>query len=443
MRIIVYLVLLLILAPGTGSAQVPHTTSSVDAETYRLWLDRDWDGLLRTGNEALEQGIDFYYLRYRMGIAWYEKKNYHQAVRHFRSAWKSDTDNDVLKEYLYYALRFSGRDYEAAHLEDSFSRQMKTRLALPENRGLQRVYLAYAYNPGAPSLAVDRVDSETAAEGFQSVSKAYHLINAGIEHRAGSRTWLHHSYTHIQRSFYFFQNQEGQRFQNPDGKIYVNQYYLGATTLIKDGLDVRLGFHFIHLLDYQNRASFFGGRQQMTSVAVTDQNYAGFASLHRRGRYLTTTLTIYGGNLNDAVQYQQDAAMIFYPFGNLNLYSRSALSHQSEKTAEGSWRNQFVLQQGLGLKLADRVWVEADAVFGEIRNFFASDGVVVYNDTDAINRKYGTALHAVLSSHMQLRLDFVFTDKTSFFVPSQTGFQTPDPIDYQTRSLTVTILWKR
>ncbi len=443
MRIIATIILLLMILPGTGTGQTPLTTSSVDAETYRLWQAGDWDTLVRTGREALKQGIDFYYLRYRMGVAWYEKGNYHQAAHHFRSARQYDPESELLKEYFYYALLFAGRGYEAARVEDSFSRQTKRSLDLPDNRGWHRAYLVYSYNPGAPTSAAGRIDTQTPAEGLQSVSKGYHLVNAGIEHRVGPRIWLHHSYTHIQREFSYFQNDGGERFVNPDDKIYVNQYYLGAATLIKDGLDVRLGFHFIHLLDYQSRTAFIGGRQRVTSVAVTNQNFAGFASMYRRSRLLSTELALYAGNLNDAVQYQQDAAVTFYPFGNLNLYSTSVLSHQSERTAAGSWRSQFVLQQGLGLKLTDRFWVEVDAAFGEIRNFFAVDGAVVYNGTDAINRKYGAALHTVLSSHMQLRLDYVFMDNSSLFIPSETGLQTPETIDYQTHSVTVTLLWKR
>lgn len=443
MRAVIPILILLVMVSGTSFGQILQTTSSVDAETYRLWLTRDWNGLIRTGNEALKQGIDFHYLRYRMGIAWYEKGNYHQAVRHFKSAWKSDPDDELLKEYLYYALRFSGRDHEAARMEDTFSRQTRRRLGLSESRNPQRVYLTYSHNSGAPSSVVERVDTATPVEGFQSVSRGYHLINAGVEHRLGSRLWLHHSYTHLQRSFYFFQNDGGQQFQNPDDKIYVNQYYLGATGLLKDGLDVRLGFHFIHLLDYQNRTSSFGGRQRLVSAAVTDQNFAGFASVHRRSRLLTTSLTFYTGNLNNAVQYQQDVAVILYPFGNLNLYSTSVLSHQSEKTADGNWRNQQVLQQGLGLKLAGRFWVEADAAFGEIRHFFANDGAVVYNAPESVRRKYGATLHTVLSTHLLLRLDYVFTDNQSEFVAVETGVPIPEPIDYQTNSFTLTILWKR
>jgi hypothetical protein len=442
MRVIASILLLLLLMPVAGIGQTPRTTSSVDAETYRLWQAGDWNTLIHTGREAMRQGIDFYYLRYRMGIAWYEKGNYHQAAYHFRKAREYDPNNVLLKEYLYYSLLFSGRYHEAARLEDTLTLQTKRMLNIPENRVWHRAYLSYSYNPGAPSSAIGRINTQTTAEGFQSISKRYHLVNAGIEHRVGSRFWLHHSYTHIQRKFHYHQNEGGQLFQNPDDKSYVNQYYLGATGLVADGLDVRFGFHFIHLLDYQNRIVFLRGMERLTSVAVTDQDFAGFASIYRSARLLTTNVTLYAGNLNNAFQYQQDVGVTLYPFGNLNLYSRSVLSHQYEKMTGSEWRSLFVLQQSLGLKLAERFWVEGNAGFGEIRNFFAADGAIVYNDIDVIKAKYGAALHFMLSAHIHARLDYVLSDKESSFRPLQADMQVPDPIDYQTSSLTVTILWR-
>ena len=69
-------------------AQQPLSLISVDAQTYSLWQKKDWNGLIAAGKKALKADIDFYYLRVRMGIAYYEKKNYHMALLHFEKAYK-------------------------------------------------------------------------------------------------------------------------------------------------------------------------------------------------------------------------------------------------------------------------------------------------------------------------------------------------------------------
>ena len=42
---------------------------NVDTNTYNLYLEKDWDELIREGKRALRQDIDYYYLRMRIGIA--------------------------------------------------------------------------------------------------------------------------------------------------------------------------------------------------------------------------------------------------------------------------------------------------------------------------------------------------------------------------------------
>ena len=69
--VIVIFVCALILAGQHAYGQTPMTTTAVDEATYRHWMNREWDDLINIGNEAIKSGIDFYYLRYRMGIAWY------------------------------------------------------------------------------------------------------------------------------------------------------------------------------------------------------------------------------------------------------------------------------------------------------------------------------------------------------------------------------------
>ncbi len=443
MRVLFAIIWLSFLSFEYSQAQTRYTTGSVDAKTYQLWYEGDWNELIRTGNEALKQGIDFYNLRLRMGAAWYEKKNYHQAIRHFQSAWKMNPDETALKEYLYFSNLFSGREYEAAQIEATMPIHMRSRINLSDHSNLMQVYGAYARHAGAPSSATDQFGSSVSSEGIQTITRGYHLLNIGMEHRAGSWIWLHHSYTHIQRSFFLYYNIGDLSFINPDDKTYINQYYLGATALIKQGLDVRAGFHFIHLLDYEPRTTFSRGRQRTVSESVTDRNIVGFISLNRRYPFITAGLTAYTGNVNNTTQYQQEAMISLFPFGNLNLYTTSVLTHQLQKTMVDNWSRNFIIQQRAGIKLTDRAWFEADATLGELRNFFSNEGLAIFNDTDVTRKIYGIGLHALLTTRVHLRLNYLYLEKESVFVPMQTGITVPEPISYSTNSITVSILWKR
>ena len=81
----------------------------VNIETYNLYLKSDWSALIKTGKRALKNNIDFYYLQVRMGIAYYELKKYRKAIPYFENARKQNSDDELIKEYLYYSYLFSGR----------------------------------------------------------------------------------------------------------------------------------------------------------------------------------------------------------------------------------------------------------------------------------------------------------------------------------------------
>ena len=87
MRQIAFIILMVLFAEASFG-QIQQTTTSIDAATYELWLEQDWDALIETGNRALKNGFDFYYLRYRLGIAYHEKQNYQRAGSIFKKRLK-------------------------------------------------------------------------------------------------------------------------------------------------------------------------------------------------------------------------------------------------------------------------------------------------------------------------------------------------------------------
>ncbi|MCX6268797.1 MAG: hypothetical protein NTW16_15835, partial [Bacteroidetes bacterium] len=84
--------------------------------TYRCYLDKKWDSVILVGKQALRQDIDYYYLRVRMGIAYFEKAAYFPAATHLKKARQFNSDDPVIASYLYYAYLYSNRVEEAASI---------------------------------------------------------------------------------------------------------------------------------------------------------------------------------------------------------------------------------------------------------------------------------------------------------------------------------------
>ncbi len=73
-KLILYFSFILVLIPFFAQAQEEPVFDSkmVEDSTYRFYLDGDWWSVISYGEAALKEDIDYYYLRMRMGIAFFE-----------------------------------------------------------------------------------------------------------------------------------------------------------------------------------------------------------------------------------------------------------------------------------------------------------------------------------------------------------------------------------
>ena len=152
-----------------GMSQESMTFKYADSLTYRLYLDKNWSELIRTGRDAIETGHDYYYMRMRLGIAYYEMHNYGMSTIHFKKALVFNTSDPVALEYLFYSYYLSGRNYEAWAVVSRLYRENRERI-LAES-GIQK-----------NSLTIETFYSNAATEEIISQSDEYFR-----NHEAGSQ----------------------------------------------------------------------------------------------------------------------------------------------------------------------------------------------------------------------------------------------------------------
>ena len=100
-----YIFIILVFSTTTGLfAQNKLNFKAVNDKTYSLFLEKNWDQLIELGTTSLNQGLDFYYLYYRLGIAYFHKKNYIKAIEHFDNALVFNDSDPYLLEYKYYSF---------------------------------------------------------------------------------------------------------------------------------------------------------------------------------------------------------------------------------------------------------------------------------------------------------------------------------------------------
>jgi len=432
-----------------SSGQRSSDFVSLDKSTYDYYLKKDWKNLIVYGKWGLQNGIDYYYLRMRIGVAYYEQESYRQAIAHFRKALEFNTKDVIALEYLYYAYLFSGRDTDARLIADEFPASLKNRLSLtgkPKTLSLS-VSNTYRWNPSYnSSVSSFSLPLEIISDGWQLIEKNLDYFNFRFVHQLSNKITLHHGYGYLSRMRYLVILNDLSLNSFSNDRFHQYQVFLSGNFSLATNFSVGLSVHYLNLRPKIYIDPSYGGgppSNNYYSSVSPENNWVGYLS----GNLELGLFTIHGGvgysYLNHLNQFQKDFAFSFYPLGNLNLYSTSTLSHQSNFYQLDLYNNHFIFSQTLGFRIFDPLWMEINGSLGEISNFYSFDGTVIYNDMNPIKYKAGINLilplnnkntvFSILYNYMELQ--------SRFFSQDGEPVDINNAINYNIHSITGGIKW--
>ena len=194
-----------------------------DSLTYKQYEDGRWKDLAKSGKEALSMGYDYYYMRMRIGISYYERKSYINAIRHFKKALGFNNNDQIATEYIYYSYLFSGKYYTADAWTKLFS------LSLSEKTGVNTA----KKNRFSVDYLNNRSESEDIVNYFLSISDllepgnliipiSYSNIGITMFNNPDPGFVLKHSLSYIRRENSLFSNDGTDSY--PDYRQKVNQF---------------------------------------------------------------------------------------------------------------------------------------------------------------------------------------------------------------------------
>ena len=251
------LLLLVMLIPAVLPLSAQETFREVDSSSYALYKAAAWDSLAGFGSKAYAEGYDYYYLNLRTAIAFYELGNYPAALRFFERAYRNNSSDPVLKEYLFRSNYELLHDLEASRwyrlLDDS------VRQGIPF-RPIRRIDGLYAE-------AGVRIPVQSGTAG--PVSYGHLALQAyPIE-----RLSLSQAFSYMAQALNW-------------GRFRQYQYYLRPGWSINRSTSIYLAGHWAHYhskLDYESlgsRTGTFGdnsqpGRQRVDTILTSAYRISG------------------------------------------------------------------------------------------------------------------------------------------------------------------------
>lgn len=381
------------------SAQDTFDASSVESTTYQLYLDRQWKPLIEYSEKAIQAGYDYYYLRIRTGIACYETANYRKATLHFRRSLEFSAGDETACRYLYFAYLYAGQ-YEEAR---KFSRGIDSTIRC--DMGIAKLSTVSFINVEAGIKA-----SDSSAKFNPGLYTQF-----ALQHYVANRFSLLHALTYYGQNEYRF-------------NISQFQYYLGAGIPLRNNFFLSAGAHVLYTGSSYTETTYTdstihrpgphpGAPPRPDTVVsvihsnkITQEGY-GFitsANIIKRSTYFDVGAGITLAYLDTTNQYQCQANVAYYPFGNQKF---SAGAYAYLHTEDYFGKTCFGISPFVSSYLNNKLFVSANILFNRGNNITEYSGYLVNNSFDLTRSRFMLSASYRIAKKFYLYASYGFETK--------------------------------
>jgi len=480
--------------PAIAADEIDFLT--VDRLTWRCYNEQKWDSVITVGKKALRHHIDYYYLRVRMGVAYYEKHEYIPAATHLARARQFNSGDSFVADYLYRSYLYTNHPAEARLLKGSLAQEDGNREPEAGTPFVDRVHSEAGYTISSSNSPnnLSTLMGKDSLYGEQDLYGNNLYGNLSCKLNLSKRVTLSVGYTYLdfsKRKYIQYSHLDDQLVKIADsswGKYYVyniskavkdtsfgyhvyqHEAYLAAAIHLPRGFRIFPAFHLVHVATPLVTAT-----QHFTTVKDTS-SYGNFDSTYRTfdfvrsgysyyqrdstfnnylvGLMVTKDLSFFNlglfgswSNLNGKQQIQGGVALSYYPLGNLNLYGTTTITGFSQSN-----KQRLLLSQVVGARITPWWWAEGDIYYGDYTNANILNGSILYNNSDKFDYRGGVNMVFNLSRHIQLSLIYQYSQKESQQVyytrsldpvtKSPSSTQQTQNNTYHTHSIIGGITWK-
>jgi hypothetical protein len=318
---------------------------TLDKKTYDYYINGDYRNLKLTGDSMLAKGMDYYYLRMRLGISAYNNQLYSSAVKHFNKALDFSSLDTISREYIYNSYLFSGRKADAnLYLKSLTGDTRNVSLKSISSPGFSNVYA------GLSAAGYDVILYERNFLNYEAIKSSI-SINAGLESYFLNRFKGTFAYTNLRKTgtIYSLADTAGK-----DLNFNQNQLYAKLSFAVFKGWEFSGFGHVAFFSDaLPPRANGLSN-----SILVTE--YTAGLGISKNGWKIRTGANVSFSNFGASNQVRGEGFLTWLPKGNLNLYLTSGGMYQHDY----SWGNTYQVNAELGFKVVRSLWFEAGFLKG-------------------------------------------------------------------------------
>ena len=421
-----------------------------DSITYQYYLQGNWKAVLKTGNEMIGQGSDYYFLRMRMGIAQMELGQPVKAEKHFRKALALNPADENAQVYLRSALQAELKTLEAGSVLAQMNPTLRRQLGYstkfqPVSAHFDMGFVDRGSFKGLDYISLTGGHKLFGQEhfynnnwfsdgGFYFQTKPQWLFYIGMQHiriDAVDRFAYYDSGLKrdsiVNNSFgnaYYYSLDTLQKVSNYSHLLRQNALYFQAHwsgnsrwSLVAAAQWARVKRDFtiadiqtvsLHDTAFYNPAEavvdyFESDLSQIVFTELTWQTNDYSLALH--GRYHFGVVSATGGftkaKVNDTSILQYNLGYQWMPFGNARFTQQAEMLYLVSTKG-----NQLAGRFSLSWWPNPKWLVGADWLVGTLNNMSEQYSYIVYNNPEQVYSRLETSVSWMVGQHLQLQLRF-------------------------------------
>lgn len=398
---IIILIILCSLPFSIIKAQTLMNLSNVDKLTYKFYNEQNWGELIKIGEKALKEDIDFYYLQYRMGVAYYSIKKYRKAIPHFENVVSINSFDAIAKEYLYYSYLFGGRISDANNTLYKLDKKHREKVEFQKTdnliNGLGLEYKYFLFDDYAINKAVD-------SEIMQKVRNKMNYFSVDLINYTSNNSTFYLSTSLINGENSVFNLNYSPEVITEDLKQY--QIHFSWNKRIYKGININASFTYMResLKWYDPQYSNVPGSGDATYVYNgVSNNFVGTLSFTKSDGNFDYSIGSTFSKINNEKQSQPFVNVIWYPFSNKSFYSNTNVSYQYNFN---SYNDNFVFKQSFIAEVSSKFSINVFGLYGKIYNYVDDNGTSIYNNLDALEYWYGINANYYFNKTTQVNLTY-------------------------------------
>ena len=441
--------------------------SYVDSITYALAYQGKHKELVIIANNARNNDIDFYYLRLRVGISYFNKKQYLMALTHFNKALEFYPSDFTTKEYIFYSYLYLGNldrakeiikimpiNYQAYYIElvkntKSINIESGYQIATYTNEQDTNTILAdgiYAESDRTKSLQYYQLGGDFKLTNNVKLYAGFSLVNnLKSQHIYSKDNYYYYDYTK-----FTFNKSINTKDTSIEYNLYQYQAYLGATINLPKQFNLLVGYQNMYYKQSKLTAISDSSKSILLDTIVYNYKYR-LQNINQNN--FVTSLTLMknykkwqgqiGLGLANVVKtsiVQMGGQFTYFPLGNYNL-----------SLTAGYYLSKDKLSRKVGLlkiagKITDKLWFESYHYQGNLKNFQESNSYVVYNVSDVITSKSGISLSYYFSQKLSIGVRYDLLVRQAEFdryITSNNLTSKSVQLDkYNMNSFIINLIWK-